>query len=114
MPRIEPAFAIYVRLMLAFGVIFQLPTMVMLLARMGVITPRFMTRNFKYAVLSSSSSAAVPRRAAAGRARRSWPGPMLVLYIFSIGLAWVFGKKERRRRRGQGRQELGIGNGRNR
>src|SRR5215211_1240292 len=50
MPRVEPAFAIYLRLILALGITFQLPTVVLFLARMGMITPRFMIRNIKYAV----------------------------------------------------------------
>ena len=38
MPRIEPAFGLYVKLMLTFGLIFQMPTLVLFLAKMGVIT----------------------------------------------------------------------------
>ena len=40
MPRIEPAFGLYVKLMLTFGLIFQMPTLVLFLARMGIITAR--------------------------------------------------------------------------
>ena len=36
MPRIEPAFDLYMKLVLIFGVIFQMPTLVLFLARMGV------------------------------------------------------------------------------
>ena len=38
MPRIEPAFALYIKMILAFGVVFQMPTIVLFLARMGVLT----------------------------------------------------------------------------
>ena len=51
MPRIEPAFGLYVKLVLVFGLIFQMPTLVLFLARMGVITARFLIRNMKYAIL---------------------------------------------------------------
>ena len=51
MPRIEPSFSLYLRLVLAFGIVFQLPTLVLFLARMGVLTARFMIKHFKYAVL---------------------------------------------------------------
>ena len=67
MPRIEPAFSIYLRLLLAFGVVFQMPTIVLFLARMGVLTARFMIRNFKYAVLGIVIISAVVH---AGRRRR--------------------------------------------
>ena len=38
MPRIEPAFALYMKMLLAFGLVFQMPTIVLFLARMGVVT----------------------------------------------------------------------------
>ncbi|MYK87294.1 MAG: twin-arginine translocase subunit TatC, partial [Acidobacteria bacterium] len=50
-PRLQDAFSLYVRLVLACGVIFQLPTLVFFLARMGVASPSFLIRNFKYAFL---------------------------------------------------------------
>ena len=37
--------------MLAFGLVFQMPTLVLFLARMGIVTARFLFRNIKYAVL---------------------------------------------------------------
>ena len=95
MPRVQPAFAIYLRLMLAMGITFQLPTLVLFLARMGMITPRFMIRNFKYAVLIIIILAAVLSPDGAGVGLLAMAGPVIVLYIFSIGLAWMFGKKKR-------------------
>ena|SRR5688572_6279582 len=95
MPRVQPAFAVYLRLMLAMGITFQLPTLVLFLARMGMITPRFMIRNFKYAVLIIIIAAAVLSPDGAGVGLLAMAGPVILLYIFSIGLAWMFGKKKR-------------------
>ena len=39
-PRIAPAFSLYMRMMIATALIFQMPTLVFALARMGVVTPR--------------------------------------------------------------------------
>ena len=50
-PRVSNSFGIYLRLMLAFGVVFQLPVVVLFLAKMGVLTARFMIKHFKYALL---------------------------------------------------------------
>jgi len=94
MPRVQPAFAVYLRLMLAMGITFQLPTLVLFLARMGMITPRFMIRNFKYAVLIIIIAAAVLSPDGAGVGLLAMAGPVILLYIFSIGLAWMFGKKK--------------------
>jgi len=95
MPRVEPAFSMYLRLILALGLTFQLPTLVLFLAKMGMITPRFMIRNFKYAVMIIVLAAAVLSPDGGGVGMLAMAGPVIVLYIFSIGLAWAFGKKRR-------------------
>ena len=96
MPRIEPAFSWYLRLMLGVGITFQLPTVVLFLAKMGLITPRFMIRNFKYAVMIIAIVAAVLSPDPGGLGMLMMGGPVVVLYIFSIGLAWLFGKKKKK------------------
>ena len=95
MPRIEPSFSLYLRLVLAFGVVFQMPTLVLFLARMGVLTARFMIKNFKYAILGIIIISAVITPDGGGVSLFAMSGPLIVLYVFSIGLAWAFGKKKR-------------------
>ena len=96
MPRIEPAFSWYLRLMLGVGITFQLPTVVLFLAKMGLITPRFMIKNFGYAVMIIAVVAAVLSPDPGGLGMLMMGGPVVVLYIFSIGLAWLFGKKKKK------------------
>jgi sec-independent protein translocase protein TatC len=86
----------YLRLILALGLTFELPTIVLFLARMGMVTPRFMIRNFKYAVIIIVLAAAVLSPDGGGVGMLAMGGPVILLYIFSIGLAWVFGKKRRK------------------
>jgi sec-independent protein translocase protein TatC len=93
MPRIEPAFSIYLRLLLAFGLVFQMPTLVLFLARMGVISARSLVRNFKYAVLIMVVVSAVITPDGGGVSLVAMTGPMILLYGLSIGLAWIFGRK---------------------
>jgi sec-independent protein translocase protein TatC len=95
-PRVEPAFSMYLRLILALAITFQLPTVVLFLARMGMVTPRFMIRNFKYAVMIIVLASAVLSPDGGGVGMLAMGGPVVVLYIFSIGLAWVFGKKRQK------------------
>jgi sec-independent protein translocase protein TatC len=92
-PRIAPAFSIYLRLMLAFGLVFQLPVLVLFLARMGVLTARFMIRHFKYALLGIFIISAIVTPGGEVVTQLAMAGPLTVLYIFGIGLAWAFGKK---------------------
>jgi sec-independent protein translocase protein TatC len=94
-PRVEPAFSMYLRLVLAMGLTFQLPTIVLFLARMGMITPGFMIKNFKYAVMIIILAAAVLSPDGGGVGMLAMGGPVVILYVFSIGLAWMFGKKRK-------------------
>jgi sec-independent protein translocase protein TatC len=94
-PRVEPAFSMYLRLVLALGITFELPTVVLFLARMGMVTPRFMIRHIKFAFLLIVIAAAVLSPDGGGVGMLAMGGPVMLLYIFSIGLAWMFGKKKR-------------------
>jgi sec-independent protein translocase protein TatC len=94
MPRIEPAFGLYVKLLLTFGLIFQMPTIVLFLARMGVVTARFLIKNFKYAFLITFILGAVLSPGTDPVGQVMMAAPMCLLYVISIGLAWMFGKKK--------------------
>jgi sec-independent protein translocase protein TatC len=93
MPRIEPAFGLYVKLLLTFGLIFQMPTIVLFLARMGIITAKFLVKNFKYAILINFIIGAVLSPGTDPVGQLLLAAPMCLLYVISIGLAWIFGKK---------------------
>ena len=95
MPRIEPAFALYIRLALAFGVVFQMPVVVTFLARMGVVTARFLWRHTKYALLIIVVVSAIVTPDGGGVSLVAMSVPLFVLYLLSIGLAWMFGKKKK-------------------
>ena len=93
MPSIGLTFSIYVKMLLALGVVFELPTLVFFLAKMGVVTARFMVRHTKHAVLIIFIIAAVITPSADVVTQALVAGPMCVLYVLSIGIAWVFGRK---------------------
>lgn len=95
LPRVGPAFSMYVKLLLACGVIFQMPVLVFALARMGVITGRFLVRNFKYATLIIVILGAVLSPGGDIASQMILAGPMMVLYIISIGIAFVFQKRRK-------------------
>lgn len=92
MPRVGPAFALYVKLLVGLGIIFQMPVLTFALARMGVVTAGFLARNFKYAVLISFVLGAFLSGPDV-MSQFMMAGPMIVLYALGIGIAWVFQKK---------------------
>lgn len=93
MPRIQPAFSLYMKLVLIFGAIFQMPTLVLFLARMGIITARFLLRNMGYAILIIFIVGAVLSPGGDPTGQILMAVPMFILYCISIILAWLFGKK---------------------
>lgn len=86
--RVSEVFSFYARLVLVTAVMFQIPTLALLLSRLGMITPRFLVRYFKYAILLSFVFAALltPPDPAT---QIILAGPMIILYTLSIGIAWM-------------------------
>jgi sec-independent protein translocase protein TatC len=95
MPRIEPAFGLYMKLVLTFGLVFQMPALVLFLARLGLVTAGFLWRNTKYAILIMAIVGAVLSPGTDPVGQVAMAGPMFLLYMFSIVLAWIFGKKRK-------------------
>ena len=93
LPRIQPAFSLYVKLILACGLMFQLPTLVFFLARVGAITPGFLIQNTKYAILIIFIIAAIVTPTGDPVTLTLMAGPMIGLYGISILIAWMFRKR---------------------
>lgn len=92
-PRIEPVFSLYVRMALGMGAVFEMPTLVMFLARVGLVTPMFLVRHTKYAILIIFVVAAIVTPSPDVVSQFLLALPMFVLYAFSIFIAWVFQKR---------------------
>jgi sec-independent protein translocase protein TatC len=92
-PRVEPVWSLYVKLLLAMGVVFQLPMLMFVLARFGIVTARFLITNFKYALLIFVIVAAIITPDASVIPQLIMAGSMIVLYIISIGVVWLFAKQ---------------------
>lgn len=92
-PKISSTFSLYARMLLAFGLVFQMPTVIFALARMGVVTAGFLARNVKYAILIIFIVAAVVTPTSDVVTQAMMAAPMIVLYGLSIVIAWVFAKK---------------------
>ena len=93
MPDISVTFGFYVKVILGMGLVFQMPILVFFLARFHIITARFMLKKFKYAVLGIFVLAALITPSGDAVTLSVFAAPMLLLYLLSVGVAWVFGKK---------------------
>lgn len=94
-PKVSSALSLYMRMMLACALAFQLPTITMFLARMRLVTARWMLRHIKYAVLGVFVIAAIVTPDGSPVSQVTLALPMLGLYVLSIGVAWVFAPRAR-------------------
>jgi sec-independent protein translocase protein TatC len=92
MPRLDDVFDLYTKMVLGMAVVFQMPTVVFFLAKMGLISARLLWRSFKYAFLLIFIAAAVITPTGDMVTQTIFAAPMVALYLLSIGIAWMFGK----------------------
>lgn len=90
--RISEYLSFTARMLLAFGLTFELPVVTFFLARLGMITHQTMVRHFRYAVLGIVIIAAVLTPGPDVASQMLMAGPLLVLYVLSIGVAYAFGR----------------------
>jgi sec-independent protein translocase protein TatC len=82
-------FSFVTRLLLAFGVIFELPVVIMVLAAIGLVTSSFLRAKRRYAFAGMAILSAMITPGDAITATLVLLGPLLLLYEFSILLARV-------------------------
>lgn len=78
----------------AFGAVFELPLIITILARMGVVTPRMLAKNRKYAILGAFIAGAILTPTPDAFNQTLMAGPLIVLYEVGIVCARIFGKKQ--------------------
>lgn len=89
MPTLEDTLDKYLQMLLAMVVVFQIPTVVFFLARVGLVTAGFLWRNVKYAVLAIFVAAALMTSSVDAWNQVVFAAPMMALYLLSIGIAWL-------------------------
>jgi sec-independent protein translocase protein TatC len=88
-PRVADAFDLYVKMLFGMVLVFQMPTVVFFLAKMRMVTARFLAVNIKYAILIIFIAAAVLTPSSDPWNQTVFAAPMIVLYLISIGIAWL-------------------------
>ena len=94
-PRVEDTFELYRNTLIGMVVVFQIPTLVLFLARIHVVTAGFLWRHCRYAVLGVFVIAAVLTPSPDPWNQTLFALPMMALYLISIGVAWLAAPKVR-------------------
>jgi sec-independent protein translocase protein TatC len=94
LPAIKEYLSFTIKLLLAFGLLFQWPPLILFLARMGVVSPDTLAKNRKYAILVIFVIAAVVTPPDL-ISQILLAGPLMGMYEASIWMAKIFKKKEK-------------------
>jgi sec-independent protein translocase protein TatC len=100
-PRVEDTFEVYKNMMIGMVIVFQMPTLVFFLAKMRLVTARFLWRNIKYAILVIFIAAAVLTSSPDAWNQTMFAAPMIGLYLISIVIAWIVAPKKEARPTGR-------------
>jgi sec-independent protein translocase protein TatC len=93
LPAVSEYFSLAIRLLVAFGVIFEMPVLMVFLAKIGVVNLGLLNRHRKYAILINFIIAAILTPTPDIVNQLMMAVPLMVLYEISIIAVWLFGRK---------------------
>jgi sec-independent protein translocase protein TatC len=88
-------FNLFFTIIVALGIVFQIPALILVLSRIGLVDARFLFKKLKYAVFSCVVVAAVITPTTDPGNMLIIAAPMLLLYCVGIVVAWIFGRPRR-------------------
>ncbi len=86
-------FSMASKVILGLGLVFELPVLILLLARIGVVNYKFLLRYFRHAVFAIFIVAAVITPTPDIPTQCVFAVPMVVLYLVGVLVAFLFGKR---------------------
>ncbi len=88
--------------LLGLGIIFELPVLIFCLSLFGIVTPKFLWKNFRYAILIITILAAIVTPTPDATTMVIFMGVMTLLYVLGIGVSYLVVRKKRRAREAAG------------
>ena len=85
-------FNLFFTIIVALGIVFQIPAVIFVLSRIGLVSAGLLARKLKYAVFGSVIVAAVITPTGDPGNMLVIAAPMVALYVVGIGVAWIFGR----------------------
>ncbi len=88
MVTIEQYTGFFLSIILGLGISFEMPILIFFLALFGIVSPRFLWKNIRYAILAVFLVAAIITPSPDPWTMCIYAIPMLCLYLIGIGVAW--------------------------
>ncbi|MCS6886048.1 MAG: twin-arginine translocase subunit TatC [Acidobacteriota bacterium] len=90
--EVNEYFDLIITVILGLGVVFEIPTVVLFLSLFGLLTPQMMLKYWRHAVVAVFIVAAILSPTTDIPNMLVFALPMIALYFFSVGIAWLFGR----------------------
>lgn len=94
-PTISEALSFFMALIFGFGLVFEFPLIIFILARIGIVTSKLLREKRKYAVVVSAMIAAILTPTTDAISMMLMFVPIIIFYELGILVAWLFGKKKK-------------------
>jgi sec-independent protein translocase protein TatC len=99
---IEEYTGFFLSIILGLGISFELPILIFFLALFGIVSPRFLWKNIRYAILAVFIVAAIICPSPDPWTMCIYALPMLALYLVGIGVAWWVHPARKRKKEAAG------------
>ena len=96
LPRVDEYWSFYSWFLLGLGLVFQIPVIIFVLARIGLVTAPMLLKAWKFAILASFIVAAIVTPTPDVVTQTALAAPMIGLYLLGVLVAWLFGKKRKK------------------
>jgi sec-independent protein translocase protein TatC len=97
MITVNEYFDLTLMILLGLGLVFELPVLVFFLSVFGIVTPRFLWKNIRYAILIISIVAAIITPSPDAMTMLIFMAPMIGLYFVGIGVSFMVVRNKERR-----------------
>ena len=94
---INEYFDLILMVLLGLGLVFELPILIFFLTLFGIVTPQFLWRNFRYAILVITVVAAVITPTPDAQTMLIFMLPMVLLYFVGMGVSAAVVRKRNKR-----------------
>lgn len=95
LPKIGEYWSFYSWFLLGLGAVFQIPVVIFVLARIGLVSAGFLLKGWKWAILGAFAISAIITPTPDVVTQTALAGPMVGLYLFGVLIAWIFGRDRR-------------------
>lgn len=99
---INEYFSLILVVLVGLGIIFELPVLIFILSAFGIVTPKFLLKNFRYAMLLITVAAAIVTPTPDATTMLVFMAPMVVLYFVGVLVSYMVVRRKQARALAEG------------